>query len=199
MSIRIALLDLGNVLVNVDPRAFAERAAEGTTRSVEEILARYDKGERKHLFESGKLAPAEFFGEMAEWLGRPSEIDALKQAWVSVFSPLPGAEAAVTAIEHAYTFWILSDTDPVHLAYLREQYPYLNRVGRLYASFETGLRKTDERIFQKIIAEAACNPAEILFVDDKAEHVALARAAGMTGIVFSSWLEVLEEMNVSGW
>ncbi len=199
MNIRIALLDLGNVLVKVNPRAFAEHAAEGACRSVEEILACYDQGERKQLFETGKLTPVEFFSEMAEWLERPGEIIELKQAWVSVFSPLPGAEAAVSAIEHAYRFWILSDTDPVHLEYLRKHYSLINRTERFYASFETGLRKTDEQIFQKIIADAACDPAEILFVDDRAEHVAFARAAGMTGIVFSAWPEVLAKINVSGW
>jgi putative hydrolase of the HAD superfamily len=198
VSIRVALLDLGNVLVRVDPRKFVVRAAEGSSRTVPEILERYEQGERKAGVQTGPLTETEFFSEMAEWLGRPDAQSELKQAWVSVFTSMPEAEAAFLALEQTCQVWIVSDTDALHLRYLREHYPFIRRAGRTFASFETGLRKTDERIFRQIIDQAGCDPQEIFFVDDLADHITRAKRVGMRGMVFTNWPEVLRKMNVSG-
>ncbi|QLP96401.1 MAG: HAD-IA family hydrolase [Rhodoblastus sp.] len=53
-----------------------------------------------------------------------------------------------------------------------------------YASAQFGLRKPDPAIFAAACARIGVAPGRTLFVDDLAENVAGARAAGLRGHVF---------------
>jgi putative hydrolase of the HAD superfamily len=45
-----------------------------------------------------------------------------------------------------------------------------------------GLHKPDRAIFDRVLADLACAPAEALFTDDKLDNAAGAEAAGMHAI-----------------
>ena len=53
---------------------------------------------------------------------------------------------------------------------------------RAFLSTEMGLHKPDRAIFDQVLADLACLPAEALFTDDKLDNAAGARAAGMHAI-----------------
>ncbi|KAF9816899.1 hypothetical protein IEO21_03773 [Rhodonia placenta] len=54
----------------------------------------------------------------------------------------------------------------------------------VYFSGSLGLRKPEEDIYRYLIEDTGIAPREAVFVDDKEENVAAARACGMRGIVF---------------
>ena len=71
----------------------------------------------------------------------------------------------------------------------------------MFLSTEMGLHKPDRVIFERVLADLGCAPAEALFTDDKLDNAAGARAAGMHAIHyrdfggFSSELARLIEPN----
>jgi len=52
-------------------------------------------------------------------------------------------------------------------------------------SYQLGIAKPDPAIYRYALEKLGTQPAETLFVDDKAENVDAAVALGMEGIVFS--------------
>lgn len=55
---------------------------------------------------------------------------------------------------------------------------------KAFTSFELGLLKPDERIYQAVLQKLRVLPEEVVFVDDKLDNVTAARALGIKGIVY---------------
>ena len=53
----------------------------------------------------------------------------------------------------------------------------------VFPSYLVGERKPDRQIYDRLIAATGIDPRSAVFVDDKAENVAAARALGMHGII----------------
>ena len=57
---------------------------------------------------------------------------------------------------------------------------------RVYYSQDTGLRKPERALFERVLRENGLDAARTLFVDDTLENVEGARAAGLQGL----WLDL---------
>jgi len=53
------------------------------------------------------------------------------------------------------------------------------RFAKIFSSAELGVCKPDAKIYQHVLKELACEPAEILFIDDSLAHVQAADALGI--------------------
>ena len=56
-------------------------------------------------------------------------------------------------------------------------------------SHEVGLAKPDPRVYALLCAELGVEPAQLVFLDDKAPNVAAARALGIHGVLHVSAAE----------
>jgi putative hydrolase of the HAD superfamily len=74
--------------------------------------------------------------------------------------------------------------DTVHEHMVREL-RWLSRFDVLIWSYQLGVAKPDPAIYRYALEKLGTQPAETLFIDDKAENVDAAVALGMKGIVFS--------------
>ena len=73
---------------------------------------------------------------------------------------------------------LLSNTDPLHLAYVRSRYDFLPKFGRMVLSYEVGYAKPARQIFERALG--LCTPGtRMIYFDDVAEYVAAARACGL--------------------
>lgn len=59
---------------------------------------------------------------------------------------------------------------------------------------EEGVSKPDERIYWLTLERLNLQPAEVVFIDDKADNVETARRLGMHGIQFSSARQAIAEL-----
>ena len=57
-------------------------------------------------------------------------------------------------------------------------------------SSEIGLVKPDREIYERSLALLAVNAADVLMIDDQAQNIAGAIAAGMDGVLFRSYEEL---------
>ena len=54
-------------------------------------------------------------------------------------------------------------------------------------SFEVFQLKPDPEIYETLLKKYALDPAECVFIDDRAENIETARKLGMKGIVFTDY------------
>jgi len=187
------VLDLGNVLVTLDFERFVRGAAGGSPRTLDAIRERYILGEAKFRYERGATDCAAFFAEMSSWLGWPDDAEPeLRRVWCDIFEAAPGAEAAVIRLSESWRLWLLSDTNPAHLAWCRHRWPWLDHCERFFVSHEQGRLKAEPGGFEPIVAAAGDHRP--IFYDDLPANVEAARHAGVDGRLFRNWDQAMAEL-----
>ncbi|MBK6911811.1 MAG: HAD-IA family hydrolase [bacterium] len=197
MTPPLFLLDLGNVLLKLDFERFVSRAAERGVRSREEIRERYIVGESNKRFERGQRSAPEFIEELREFLGwsaTTANRERLRLIWCDIFDEFPGARAALAQLKQWGTVWVLSDTDPLHIEWVRREFSWALEVEQVLTSYERGKMKSDPGVFETIVAESGIAPERILFIDDLAKNREAAHKARITTHLFTTWEQAWEEI-----
>ena len=141
---------------------------------------------RQH--ESGRLSDREFYEAFCAATGRRPDYDALATAASEIFELNRPVLPLVAQLGQAgYRMGILSNTCSLHWEYCRRRYRIVAEQFDVYAlSYRIGAVKPEAAIFRAAADLAGVRPEEIFFVDDMAEHVAGARAAGFDAVQFTT-------------
>jgi putative hydrolase of the HAD superfamily len=174
------LLDLGDVLVTVDvPRALAHLARLTGLPEARVEAALFGSG-LKRAFDLGQIGPRAFWDGFAELSGSRPPFLAFAAAYTDMFEPIPEVQKAVRSLrELGHATFLLSNTDPLHLGYCRARWPLVATMDATIASFDIQVLKPDPRFFDLALARLGLDPAECLFVDDRADNVAAAAGRGI--------------------
>ena len=98
-------------------------------------------------------------------------------------------------INSKYPTYIFSNTDEMHFPYLMKNYDFLKQFSdRLMLSYELKALKPDPQIYIDALKLYNLNPAECLFIDDKAENIEAAISYGMQGIVHKDYQTTKKQM-----
>ena len=179
-----AIFDIGNVLIEWNPERFydARIGAERRKRFMAEVpihaanLA-VDAGAPFHatIYGLAEAHPA-WAAEIRWWHDDWAEMvrDVIPQS-VALLQALRGRGIPVFALTNfgRETFQIA-----------RARFDFLNAFDRAYVSAEMGLIKPDPAIYAAVEADCGIAPHALLFVDDRPENIAAARARGWGGHVF---------------
>lgn len=187
---RLYLLDLGNVLLKLDFERFVARAAERGGRSRDEIRERYILGESKSRFERGQCTADEFIEEMRAYLGWPktiSSLEHLREIWCDIFDEMEGAQKAIEQLKELGRVWVLSDTDPLHIQWVAQRFPWALDVERVLTSYARGKLKREAGVFEAIVREVALPAEQILFLDDLQKNLDAAHKASISTHLFTTW------------
>lgn len=182
---RIPLLDLGNVVVQVDFRPFlgwlAEQAGHGDPVRCESFL----RSSLFYDFEFGQISRAEFTWRVGKLVRREVSEGELAERFCAIFPGLvPGMEAAITELLAEGPVYGLSNTNEIHLEYLRARYPVMSQFTKLFTSFEMQRRKPYPGIYREVAAELEVEPRSLIFFDDVHANVQGAIRAGLEAHLF---------------
>lgn len=185
----VVCLDLGNVLVKLCfPRCLSglERLAGRLPTAGFQADTLFGEGEGRALA-LGQLAPNDFVAALAARFGiDPARHAEVAAAWCSIFEPWPEMAALTERVLAGPSrVWLLSNTDPLHMALLWPQLPFLARFDGLWLSYQARRLKPDPDYFKAFLASTGLQAADCLFVDDRIENVEAARALGVRGHVHS--------------
>lgn len=173
MSPRVVAFDLGGVVVDVDHGVLA---GLGAREHVEAAL--FGEGRHDDLT-TGKLDGDAFVAAAAAALAW--DVDVVARHWREVVRFSDGGLALVEAVARVRRVAIWSNTDPLHWGQLG---PALEAVAVDVApSFRVGTMKPRADYFARALARLDVAPAEVLFLDDRADNVAAARALGIDAVV----------------
>jgi putative hydrolase of the HAD superfamily len=183
-AVRAVLLDLGNVLVFHDnTRLFARLGARAGLPPEE--AARRLTGAGWTAANRGLLDAEGIRQDVCRALGVDLSMAEFAPLWSSHFTlhdaVLPRVEALVGRVKLV----LVSNTNALHVAYVKPRLPLLSRFDALVMSCEVGAVKPEPRIFQLALERAGCAPAEAAFFDDLPEYVEAANALGIRGHLFT--------------
>lgn len=185
-DIRALALDLGNVLVKVDHLRFCRRLAPLVRLTPEEVYARVFESDLEPGFDTGRLSPAEFHQRLEERFGITVPFGRFCWWWNDIFAPLEGMAELVEHLAARFPLYLVSNTNALHFAYIRENYPLLRHFRDFILSYEVGSRKPEAEIYQALIRRLETPPSHCLFVDDKLPFVQAAREQGLVAWQFTS-------------
>ena len=123
-------------------------------------------------------------------------MDADTYLWTQPNQPMIDWAASLQA---AYIFTgILSNLGDAMEAGVRERCPWLRAFNHLTFSHHLRTTKPDPRIYAHAAGGLGVPPEEILFIDDREDNVAGARAAGLQAILYLDHESFLAAMQTSG-
>lgn len=185
--IKNIVFDLGGVIMHLDHERAVRRFEELGIKDVRQLLDPY---EQKGIFldvENGKLDAEDFRRQLCEHAGRELSQEEILYGWLGFIVDVPQYKLDyMEALRHRYPVYILSNTNP-YIMGMWARTPAFSEAGRplsdycdkIYASYEIGITKPDERIFAHMFADTGMLPGETLFVDDGRRNVELASTLGM--------------------
>ncbi|MEZ5648028.1 MAG: HAD family phosphatase [Alphaproteobacteria bacterium] len=184
-KLRVVIFDLGNVLIQWDPR-FLYRKIFPDTRDMEYFLTEVcspewnlgqDRGRSfaEAIAEATKCHPT-YHSEIAAWFTRFDEM-------------IPGAiEGTIKLLEDLKARHIpcyaLSNWSAETFYKTRPRFAFLNLFDGLMISGEERLIKPDPAFYHLICQRYSFQPDEAVFIDDSAANIAAAIALGFQSILF---------------
>jgi FMN phosphatase YigB (HAD superfamily) len=191
------IFDLGGVLVSVDFMRACKRleAAGGAPAAV--IREAIANGEDKLGFDSGRLSPQQFAARFCAAIGVRMPCAEFAEIWCDIFAEQRDVTGLLDQIATKADLVLLSNTDPLHLDYVRSRYGFLGKFGRMVLSYEVGHAKPALQIFERAIG--LCAPGtRMIYFDDVAEFVAAARACGLPAEQFIDAVKLRRDLEQFG-
>lgn len=194
------IFDLGMVLVEIDfQRSFASWAAHAGV-DAGDLSSRYTTDEAYERHERGELEGPAYLQSVGRQLG----IDLTPAQWVGgwvdlLLEPVRGIEAVIDALQPALKRAVFSNTNATHAAVFAARYgELLARFDRVFLSHELGMRKPEQRAFERVASELGVAPGRILFLDDNEANLAGARSLGMRTVLVRSIEDTKQGLAAAG-
>lgn len=199
MVIRAVIFDLGNVIVPFDTRRGYEALASVNGLLPEEVKRRIAATGLVQPFEMGRVSPDEFVRRISEALHLDVSYERFCELWSSIFLPetlVP--EGLVEGLKRRCRLLVLSNTNAIHFAMIRQRYPILRHFDDYVLSYEVGFLKPAPEIYRAAVARAGCPPEETFFTDDLEANVEAARRERMDAVRFESAGQLARELKLRG-
>jgi len=177
----VHVFDLGNVLLFVHEEVFYQKLLARCRAGAPAVELFYEHFGRNNVSCGGDFNA--IYSALAQEAGLTMTLEEFRLAWNDAFSPNPPMIEFVRGLPRP--LYLLSNTNEPHVSWFHEHYPYiLELFDACVFSNEVGLRKPDPAIYRHVEGLSGQPPARHVFVDDMAENVEGALAAGWRGIVF---------------
>ncbi|MBN1207063.1 MAG: HAD family phosphatase [Myxococcaceae bacterium] len=181
---RAVILDLGNVLVFHDNALLFLRLGARAGLPPQEVAQRLT-GAGWTAANRGLLDAEGIRREVCGALGVELPMAEFAPLWSSHFTVHEAVLPRVEGLVGRVTLVLLSNTNALHVAYLRPRLPLLQRFDAVLMSCEVGHVKPEPAFFQLALERAGCAPHEAAFFDDLPEYVEAANALGLRGHLFT--------------
>ena len=195
-SIRVVVLDADGVVQHTD-FAFRERLgalvggdvdADAIEAFVDDVFA----AEKPAVVGDGDFR--EGLGDvLAKWrIGH--SIDDVLAIWNDI-APQQAVLAMVDELRaHGLRVCLATNQHRHRAEYMDRALGYRNRFNQSFYSYQIGSRKPDALFFQHMVRALACDPDEILFIDDHPDNVAAAQAFGLRAVRFDTLAEPVAQL-----
>jgi HAD superfamily hydrolase (TIGR01509 family) len=190
-NITTIIFDLGQVIVGFDHMQLCRQASDYSPLAPEEIFARMFHSGLIRRFETGALAPDDFYREACLALDMHLPIEKFKTVWNTIFT-LKADTARIIERLQDFQLLLLSNTNVWHFNYCLENYPVLRLFNAWILSYQVGVCKPDQKIFEAALASASARPQECIFIDDIENYTEAARSMGIKAHTFTT-ADMLEQ------
>jgi putative hydrolase of the HAD superfamily len=182
MKHKVILFDLGDVILPISVEetfSYWSRVSGIPVETVRDKML-FDK-ETYLAFERGEVPPGRFRREVSELLGYHFPKKEFDEGWNRMIGDaLPETQALLEALSKKYRLAALSNTNLIHERYFLKKYPRVfSKFEKLFLSHRIGGRKPEETVFRQVLGHFKVLPEEMVFLDDREEHIGAARRIGI--------------------
>ena len=161
--------------------------AEGLSLSPEEIWSALEKDPLWKDWQEGRISPRDWHLHVSKRLGSELDFDRFVEVWNRALDPLPIHEDEFLGkLGKRYRMAVLSNTDPLHVAYMETTYEFLRLFPVRIYSCRVGATKPDPIIYKEALEACKVRAQEAVYVDDIPSYARAAERLGMRGIVFET-------------
>jgi HAD superfamily hydrolase (TIGR01509 family) len=192
--------DLGKVLVDFSVQQMCRQMSAASGAAPEQVWQALFNDQLQKQYELGRISGQEFYETFCQKTGTRPDYHALETAASDIFVLNLAVVPLVAHLRQAgYPLGILSNTCRSHWEHCRRRFRILAEDFDVCAlSFEIGACKPEPAIFEAAAAAAGAAADEIFFVDDFAENVAGARAAGLDAVPYTTAAELAADLRKRG-
>lgn len=179
------VFDIGWVFVRLNHRPILEFLQEqgAATQDLAAVLERIALAEH----ECGRLHGHELLERLAALASAPVALQDVHAKWVDMFE----IDAAMVDLAHRlserYRVYLLSNIGDLHWAHLSREFRFHTIGHGALPSYLAGVMKPHAAIYAEAERRFALRPAGTVFIDDRPENIAAARARGWQGIVHADY------------
>ena len=174
------IFDFGDVFINLDkeatPAALKKLGLEKWSSEIDSL---------NFNFEKGLITRTDFLLGINKLVPNATQVEVL-EAWNGVLLDFPMYRLEfLEKLSKKYQLFLLSNTDSIHINHFKEKNgdKFYNRFyscfEKVYFSYDLGMRKPDEEIYNFVIKENNLNPKTTLFVDDNFDNIEGAKKTGL--------------------
>ncbi|MBA3654882.1 MAG: HAD family phosphatase [Actinobacteria bacterium] len=195
MAVKAVVFDLGNVLIEWNPRHLY-RKVFSDEEAMEQFLATVCTMEWNDGLDRGHPLAEAVATLSAEYPEHAEHIAAYHERWAEMVDGAIDETVAVLAElrDAGVPLYALSNWSAETFVLVRDQFPFLDWFAGVLLSSEVGVTKPDVRIFETLCRRYGLEPAATLFIDDNAPNVDGARAAGLQAHHYRSAATLREEL-----
>lgn len=199
--IKAIVFDMGGVIVRLDMgRCISNFKELAGFKDIEEYLDRFHQKGFISDLEEGKTKPEDFDRECLKHSRPGTTAETVRYCFCSL---LDGVEEdsveLIRSLRGRYDLYVLSNNNPISRAYFCDM---LKARGmdpdevfkEQFYSYEMRMLKPAREMFECVIGRIGAKPEEILFIDDAADNVEAAAAAGITTLWLRPGMDIAAEV-----
>ena len=192
--------DLGNVLVTFSTERMFRQMGDVAGIKPAVVKAVVVEAGLQRKLESGEITSRQFHDTFCERTGAQVDYDTLVEAGSDIFELNLSMLPVVTSLQQGgYRLGVLSNTCEHHWEHCTRRFRIVGEMFSVHAlSCRIGAMKPDAAVFRAAAELAGCAAEEIFFVDDLAQHVAGAQAAGFDAVQYTTTAALVAELRRRG-
>lgn len=188
-ALKNVILDLGGVLVDINPRKTSAAMKRILRPEVFDSLHWNEMPEIVTAVETGKWSKHEFV-EYIRKQCKPGVIqEEVVDAWCAMILEFPHHRVEmVKSLAEKYDIFLLSNTNPFHIKYFEKEFKNRYHFSlhklfkRVYYSSDIGYRKPDAECYHFVLNDAGLLAGETILVDDREENCNAAAEIGIRAL-----------------
>ena len=198
--IRTVISDMGRVVLWFDNNIFLGKLAEKMGVPFETVhAAAHANLDPIRRFDGGEMSPAEFRERVFAAAGKVMDEAEFWRCYNDIFwANRPVIDLLRRVKAAGYSLVLLSNTDPERFEFVRENFPEIFFFDAYVISYQLKMLKPDRAIYLEAARRAGSEPGECVFIDDMAENVEGAQAAGLAGIPYTPGTDLEAELRKLG-
>ncbi len=198
------LFDLGGVVVDVDLNWSRDAWQASTGTSYAEFDRVFLDSGLKEQIDRGETASKDALDTIRELCGTPLEDQQIRDCWTACLQARPRSTQLVHAVSRQAPCAVLSNTDPIHSAWIERNTGIQEAIKRWIYSFQCGHMKPEASIFHFALELLEAEPKSTLLIDDRSENIDAAHRLGMDVLHYTSFQSVVNgliqrDLLPSGW